>query len=128
MNGALGHTPKLPRSRLPAYPVSVSKRYLQLLAVVVLLFATLTPLANCFDTWDKGPAAAPANDTELHVTALFVGAGFLLVLPRLVRPFLLIAAMVGKADQPSAPFLHCFSVHRATPAPSASPPATPLRI
>lgn len=108
--------------------MSVSKRYLQLLAVVVLLFATLTPLANCFDTWDKGPAAAPANDTELHVTALFVGAGVLLVLPKLVRPFLLVAATVGKADQPSARFIHCFSFHGATPVPSASPPATSLRI
>jgi hypothetical protein len=95
---------------------------------VILLFATLTPLANCFDTWDKGPAAAPANDTELHVTALFVGAGVLLVLPKLVRPFLLIAARVGKADQPSAPFVQRFFFHRATPVPSASPPPIPLRV
>ena len=96
--------------------------------MVVLLLATLTPLANCFDTWDKGPAAAPANDTELHLTALFVGAGFVLVLPKLVRRFRIVAGCAGWVATHSASSLGEFTLARSRPAPSASPPAIPLRI
>ena len=45
---------------------------------------------ECFDRWDKSPG--PANDTEIHLTAWFVGVGIALTLaealryvPRLVR-------------------------------------------
>lgn len=65
--------------------ISVSKRTFQIAAALVVLFGTLTPLANAFDTWDKGAAAAPANDTELHLTAWVVGAGFVLVMTKLMR-------------------------------------------
>jgi hypothetical protein len=65
--------------------ISVSKRTFQIAVALVVLFGTLTPLANAFDTWDKGAAAAPANDTELHLTAWVVGAGFVLVMTKLMR-------------------------------------------
>lgn len=100
---------------------------LQLVAGLVLIFATLTPLANCFDTWDKNQP--PANDTELQVTALVVFAGFALVLPKLVRRFLIRAARILRTAKPRrliAAALSCSDWVR--PEPSASPPPISLRI
>jgi len=104
----------------------VSRRVFQLVAFLVLIFATLTPLANCFDTWDKGQP--PANDTELQVTALFIGVGFVLVLPKLVRHFLISVIRIQltpRAFRLSAA-LPCSDW--ASPEPTASPPLIPLRI
>lgn len=49
----------------------------------MLLLAALTPLMECFDHWDKHPG--PANDTEIHLTAWFIGAGVVLSLAELLR-------------------------------------------
>lgn len=98
----------------------------QVAAALVLLFATLTPLANCFDTWDKNPA--PANDTEMHLAAWFAGAGLVLVIARTTR------AMPVPAKTP-----HRIRLSRAAapadgrlldvlPESTASPPLIPLRI
>lgn len=104
----------------------MSRRVFQLVAALVLIFATLTPLINCFDTWDKGQP--PANDTELQVTALFIGAGFVLVLPKLVRRFVIPAIRVQLT-----PRLFCLGISLpcsgwASPEQAASPPLIPLRI
>jgi hypothetical protein len=103
----------------------VSRRILHLVAAAVLIVATLTPLANCFDTWDKGQP--PVNDTELKVTVLFIGAGFILVLPKLVRRFLITAVCLQTA-RPSSFGVARLCAHWARPEPSASPPCIPLRI
>ncbi|HEV2278085.1 MAG TPA: hypothetical protein VGS02_07905 [Acidobacteriaceae bacterium] len=105
---------------------TVSNRMFQVAAALVLLFATLTPLANCFDTWDKNPA--PANDTEMHLAAWFAGAGLVLVIARTTR------AMPVPAKTP-----HRIRLSRAAapadgrlldvlPESTASPPLIPLRI
>jgi hypothetical protein len=52
-------------------------------AGIVLILAALTPLMECFDRWDKNPS--PASDTEIHLTAWFVGVGIVLTLAKLVR-------------------------------------------
>jgi len=49
---------------------------------MVLILAALTPLMECFDHWDKHPG--PANDTEIHLTAWFVGVGIVLTLAELL--------------------------------------------
>lgn len=102
------------------------RRLLQCAAFLVLIFATVTPVVNCFDTWDKGQA--PANDTELQVTALFIGAGFVLVLPKLVRRFRIAAVRLQRAAAPVVATGEIVSPYRTRPEPSASPPPVPLRV
>lgn len=94
--------------------------------MLVLLFATLTPLANCFDTWDKNPA--PANDTEMHLAAWFAGAGIVLVLAKTLRPVpvqtrrgapMRSNRILARADRGCAGVL---------PESTDSPPLIPLRI
>lgn len=104
----------------------MSRRVFQLVAALVLLFATLTPLINCFDTWDKGQP--PANDTELQVTAFFIGAGFVLVLPKLVRRLVIPAIRTQLAPRPFRLGLSLFCSDWANPEPAPSPPLIPLRI
>lgn len=61
----------------------MSSRVFQLVAGLVLILAALTPLMECFDHWDKHPG--PANDTEIRLTAWFVGVGVVLTLAELLR-------------------------------------------
>lgn len=103
--------------------VSVSKRLLQAVSGLILLLATLAPMAELFDHWDKpsGP------DTELRVTIVFVSAGVALTLTHLVRK----SGVVDATAQPVAvgATVNCrirtTAVQKA--APTASPPI-PLRI
>ena len=105
----------------------VSRRIFQAAAVVVMLFATLTPLANCFDTWDKNPA--PANDTEMHLAAWFAGAGIVLVMTKAVRIVPVPAKNTRRMRLPRAiaPGDRIAS-SGDSPLPTASPPLIPLRI
>ena len=104
----------------------MSRRVFQCIAGLVLVFATLTPLANCFDTWDRNQP--PVNDTELRVTVLFVVAAFVQALPRLVRKFLIFSIDLRWISRllPSVVALSCSGWVR--PEPTASPPLISLRI
>ncbi|MFP5230967.1 MAG: hypothetical protein ACLGXA_25405 [Acidobacteriota bacterium] len=104
----------------------MQRRISQLAAIVVVLFATLTPLANCFDTWDKNPA--PSSDTEMHLAAWFAGAGFVLVMARLVRlvPSLLQSGRLARRAQRIA--MRVQPMESGSPQPTVSPPLVPLRI
>lgn len=102
------------------------RRVFQFVAGLVLIFATLTPLANCFDTWDKNQP--PANDTELQVTALVVFAGFALVLPKLVRRFLIRATRIPHTTEPRRLIAVLSCSDWVKPEPTASPPLIFLRI
>jgi hypothetical protein len=62
----------------------VSRRFIELAAAIVLILAALTPLMECFDRWDN-EALGPDSDTEIHVTAWFVGVGIVLTLAKLLR-------------------------------------------
>jgi hypothetical protein len=105
---------------------AVSRRLFQLVAGIVLILAALTPLMECFDRWDKNPS--PASDTEIHLTAWFVGVGIVLTLAKLVR---YVPAPLGSNKRPE-PVLHVWQALRhggddrieAT----GSPPLIPLRI
>jgi hypothetical protein len=68
---------------LPNTLEAVSRRAFKFVSVIVLLLAALTPLFECFDHWDKNPG--PSNDTEIHLTAWFVGVGIVLTLAELLR-------------------------------------------
>jgi hypothetical protein len=104
----------------------VSRRIFQCIAGLIFIFAALTPLVNCFDTWDRNQP--PVNDTELRVTVLFVVAAFVQALPRLVRKFLILAINLRWISRllPSTVALSCSDW--VSPEPTASPPLIPLRI
>lgn len=108
------------------YSGRVSRRIFQCIAGLIFIFAALTPLVNCFDTWDRNQP--PVNDTELRLTALFVVAGFVQALPRLVRKFLILAINLRWISRllPSTVALSCSDW--VSPEPTASPPLIPLRI
>jgi hypothetical protein len=108
--------------------VLVSKRTFQIAVALVVLFGTLTPLANCFDTWDKGPAATPANDTELHLTAWVMGAGFVLVMTKLMRYILGLAIGVKPIDCLPDVLTLSFPARDGCSEPTDSPPLVALRI
>ena len=108
--------------------VRVSKRAFQIAVALVLFFGTLTPLANCFDTWDKGPAAAPANDTEIHLTAWVVGVGFVLVMTKSMRYIPAFTRGVQHADCLRSIPAFSFAACHEYPEPTSSPPAVALRI
>ncbi len=61
----------------------MSRRLFQIVVAIILAAATLTPLLETFDRWDKNPG--PNSDTEIHVTAWFVGLGVALVVARALR-------------------------------------------
>lgn len=106
----------------------VSKRTFKIAVFLVVFFGTLTPLANAFDTWDKGPAAAPANDTELHVAALAAGAGFVLVMTKVMRYIPAFTGGVKRVDHiRHIPIFSC-PVCDECPQPTGSPPLVALRI
>ncbi|GGA55360.1 hypothetical protein GCM10011507_03270 [Edaphobacter acidisoli] len=104
----------------------VSKRVFQIVATVVLLAAALTPLMECFDHWDK--AGPPVNDTEIHLTAWFVGVGVVLTLAKVMQRAVKIVAT--RVQHPEAfvvwPMLHAFDSAHVEP--TGSPPPIPLRI
>lgn len=104
----------------------MSKRVFQFAVALVLLFATLTPLANCFDTWDKDPA--PANDTEMHLAAWFAGAGLVLVIAKTTRTVPVPARTPHRMRISRAAAPTDGSVLDALPESTASPPQIPLRI
>lgn len=104
----------------------MARRIFQFAAGIVLILATLTPLAEYFDHWDKH--VVPANDTELNITAWFVGVGIVVTLARLLR---YVPALASSKRRPgpsiqSPPLLPAGASHR--PASTASPPLVPLRI
>jgi hypothetical protein len=104
----------------------VSKRIFQIAAAVILTFAALTPIAECFDHWDKN--VVPANDTELRVTAWFAFAGLVLTTAKLIRHVVSVLSArkrsIGRVElgqgskQPDW--------RRVLP--TSSPPLIPLRI
>lgn len=104
----------------------MARRLFQFVAFLVLIFATLTPLANCFDTWDKNQP--PANDTELQLTAFYVIAGFALVLPKLVRHFFIPPVRLQQTTPPTRPVFALSCSDWYSPDPTSSPPLVPLRI
>jgi len=111
----------------PAILRLVVRRIFQLAASLVLILATVTPLMEVFDHWDKN--VVPANDTELRVTAWFVCAGLVLTVAKLLR---YVPALRGSKrysgqlfQAPAALRLDAI----ASPAPTGSPPSLiPLRI
>lgn len=106
----------------------MSKRTLQIAVALVVIFGTLTPLANCFDTWDRGTAAAPANDTELHLTAWVVGAGLVLVMTKLMRYMPAFTSGVKRIASPRHIFAFLSPICDKCPEPTSSPPLVALRI
>lgn len=104
----------------------MSRRAFQLAGTLILILAALTPLMECFDRWDTTPG--PANDTEIHLTAWFVGVGVVLTLAKLLRRLPALAASRATRSR-------SFCLPRAMqlarderPAPTGSPPLIPLRI
>lgn len=102
------------------------KRGLHITALLIVLLAALTPLAETVDTWDHDPN--PTHDTELQLTAWFTGLGVVLTV-------ILLTSVVGQV------FLRCsrFLEHRivsifmlraeSVSESGAGPPLTsPLRI
>lgn len=103
--------------------VSVSKRVVQAVSGLILLLATLAPMAELFDHWDK----ANGPDTELRVTIVFVSAGVALTLTHLVRQSGVVDAAVRPLQSRVALRYHSRTSAVQTSAPTASPPI-PLRI
>lgn len=104
----------------------MARRIFQFAAGLLLILVTLTPLAESFDHWDKH--VVPANDTELNITAWFVGVGIAVALAKLLR---YVPALTSSKRRPgpflqSPPFLPAGANDR--PASTASPPLVPLRI
>ena len=105
---------------------AVSKRVFQIVATVVLLAAALTPLMECFDHWDK--AGPPVNDTEIHLTAWFVGVGVVLTLAKVMqRAVTMVATKVQRRDA-SIVWTTLCAFDPAHVEPTGSPPLIPLRI
>ena len=104
----------------------VSRRIFQLAGTLILILATLTPLMECFDRWDTNPG--PANDSEIRLTAWFVGVGVVLTLAKLLRrlPTLAISRATRSNSIQLPRALHL--PHTQSPGPTGSPPLLPLRI
>lgn len=102
-------------------------RAFQIAAYVVMALAALTPLLECFDHWDTTPG--PENDTEIHLTAWFVGVGVVLTLVTTVK---LVAGPVGSnvSRRLWHPLLDYGITRQAVGIvePTGSPPPIPLRI
>lgn len=93
---------------------------------VVLILSALTPLAECFDRWDKNPG--PANDTEIHLTAWFVGVGVVLTMAKLVRRLPHLTRSYAGVDRSLQPLPVLGRGNPDRPVPTGSPPLLPLRI
>ena len=104
----------------------MSRRLFQFVVVVILATATLTPLLESFDRWDKN--AGPDSDTEIHVTAWFVGLGVALVVARALR-YIPALATIGRQIRASRTCSSFVSEDRPRFEPDVSPPPLiPLRI
>lgn len=97
----------------------------QIVVGVVLIFAALTPLLECFDRWDGN--VVPATDTELRAAQFFAFAGLALAVLQL-------ALVISKHLSAEGP-IRSDSAGRAiaaarnpSPEPTSSPPLIPLRI
>jgi hypothetical protein len=104
----------------------VSRRTFQLVAALVILLAALTPLMECFDHWDTKPG--PGNDTEISLTAWFVGVGVVLTLAESLRRIAPLAVTRMKQarlvnSRPTPRRRESRAVE-----PTGSPPLIPLRI
>ncbi|HUX43219.1 MAG TPA: hypothetical protein VMV57_00575 [Terracidiphilus sp.] len=104
----------------------MARRIFQLVAGLVLIFATLTPLANCFDTWDR--YSVPANDTEVHVAAWFACAGFLMAMGKLMRYRPAFAGAARRSGDGMQAERALRPVAEGRPESTSSPPLIPLRI
>ena len=105
----------------------MARRLFQLAASLVLVLATLTPLMELFDHWDKN--VVPANDTELRVTALFICAGLVLTVAKLLRYVPTVAAPKRPSGELSQTPPALRLDETGGPAPTGSPPSLiPLRI
>lgn len=104
----------------------MTRRLFQIAAGLVLIAATLTPLMESFDHWDG--KVAPINDTELNVTALFVGVGLVLTLSKLMRYIPALASSLRQICQRLEAPRAVRTDENTCPMPTASPPLTPLRI
>lgn len=106
---------------------SVAGRLFKIAAGLVLILATLTPVMELFDHWDGN--AAPINDTELNVTAWFVGVGIVLSLSKLLRYIPVLVGPKRQAHQSlEAPRPLPRTDEKNCPAATGSPPLIPLRI
>jgi hypothetical protein len=104
----------------------MSRRLFQFVVTIILAAATLTPLLEAFDHWDKTPG--PDSDTEIHVTAWFVGLGVALVVARALR-YVPTLAKIGRRVRESKTCTAFVSWERPRLEPDVSPPPlTPLRI
>lgn len=61
----------------------MNRRWFQFVLMAILTIATFTPLLEIFDRWDV--LSGPWNDTELGVTALFIGVAISLAIAFLLR-------------------------------------------
>ena len=104
----------------------MARRIFQFAAGLVLILVTLTPLAESFDHWDKH--VVPANDTELNITAWFVGVGIAVALAKLLRYVPTLASSKRRPGLPHASLACLRAVAAERPASTASPPLVPLRI
>lgn len=103
------------------------RRIFQLAAGLVLVLATLTPLMELLDHWDKN--VVPANDTELRATALVVCAGLVLTVAKLLRYVPTVADSKRYSSELSQAHLEMRLDETGGPAPTGSPPSLiPLRI
>jgi hypothetical protein len=104
----------------------MSRRLFQFVVVVILATATLTPLLETIDRWDKN--VSPDSDTEIHVTAWFVGLGVALVVARALR-YIPALATIGRQVRSSQSCNAFVSKNRPRFEPDVSPPPLiPLRI
>ncbi len=103
----------------------MSRRF-QIVAGIVLILAALTPLMECFDHWDKSPG--PANDTEIHLTAWFVGVGIVLTLAKAMRYVPAFTRIRRRPDEVFRAWQALRVEENGRPKPTVSPPVLPLRI
>ena len=104
----------------------MARRIFQLAAGLVLILVTFTPLMESFDHWDKN--VVPANDTELNITAWFVGMGIAVALAKLLRYVPTLAFSNRSPGRPCLAPAALRAVAANRPASTASPPLVPLRI
>ena len=104
----------------------MSSRLFQFVAAAILFLVTFTPVTEAFDRGDKNPN--PATDTEMTVTALFVGVGLALTLAKLLR-YLPSAPQLSKATYPPLCLRLCLQLWQdRAPEFTGSPPLIPLRV
>jgi len=87
----------------------VSRRILIFVAIVATLLIAVSPLIECFDTWDNIPATG--NDTELTFFVIGVCIGLCFVMAMLlVRLVVLVFSLVVRlsSEMASTSRLHAF--------------------